>query len=827
MSTNTYGNVGAGVGAAVGSYFGGPVGGAIGRVVGGYAGNELGNAVNGPDVLKGNVGQHLSDLAVQGSGYGKMIPVVYGSGRLAGNIIWALPIQQVKTVTQSNSGGGKGTGGNQPTTKSDTEYSYFITLAIAICEGEIDEFVNIWADSELLNQANYTFRYYYGTETQTPDSLIESYLGVGKTPAYRDMAYIVMENFPIAAYGNRIPNFTFEVKKTINTASTDETPVEELITAMVLIPGAGEFVYDDTVQSKIPGELIGGSWAQIGSSKRINQNNAAGKADGLVALDQLALTCPNVSWVSVVVCWFGDSIDAATCVIKPGVEYQTGAITSPDIWAVGSFTRDLARQITLIGGNPQYGGTPSDASLLRYLTELKSRGYNIMFDPLMFMDVSDKPWRGRITGSASDVENFFTKTNGYNAFITHYANLVKDYVDAFMIGSELIGLTSVNDGSNNFPGVSELVSLAATVKGVVGSSVKVTYGADWSEYHHTSGGWYNLDPLWASSNIDMVGIDAYFPLTDQQELTSGFTQAELMDGWTSGEGYDWYYSDVGRTTKVSLNPEYAWKNLDWWWNNHHVNPDSATTSWSPASKKIWFTEYGFPSVDGSANQPNVFYDPGSSESHFPYHSRGRVDFRGQRNALTATENKWAGSNMVERKFVWTWDARPFPFWPDLTDVWADGTLWQYGHWVQGKLGVSSLAAIVADLSKRAGLAEAQIDVSNLTDIVNGYILKGQLSVRDALNGLASAYFFDAVESGGMVKYITRGGSNALFVSETELVSGGKDKQIVEITRLQEFELPQKIDVIYISQESNYQSGTQGSQRLAVSSNIKKISACLL
>jgi hypothetical protein len=821
MSSNILGNVGSGALAVGGAYFGGPLGGLIGRAVGGFAANEVGNLLNDPKVLKGNVGQHLADLAVQGSGYGKMIPVVYGYGRLAGNIIWALPIQQVTTVTQSNSGGGKGTNGKQATTKSDTQYSYFITLAIAICEGEIDEFVNIWADSQLLNQANYSFRYYYGTQTQTPDSLIESYMGVGKTPAYRGMAYIVMENFPIAAYGNRIPNFTFEVKKTVNIATSEETPVEELISAMVLIPGAGEFVYDNVVQSKIQGELVGGNWAQVGNIKRVNQNNASGKADALVALDQLAKTCPNVRWVSVVVCWFGDSIDAGTCVIKPGVEYQTGAITSPDVWSAGGFTRATARQITLIGGNPQYGGTPSDASLLRYLTELKSRGYKIMFDPLVFMDVANKPWRGRITGSASSIANFFTKTNGYNAFIIYYANLVKNYVDAFMIGSEMIGLTSVNNGSNIFPGVSELVSLAATVKSIVGANVKVTYGADWSEYHHTSGGWYNMDPLWASPNIDMVGIDAYFPLTDEQEPAAGFTKQQIMDGWTSGEGYDWYYSDVNRTVKTQLTAEFAWKNLAWWWNNTHVNPNSVATAWIPASKKIWFTEYGFPSVDGSTNQPNVFYDPRSSESHFPYHSRGRVDFRAQRNALAATESKWAESNMVERKFLWTWDARPFPFWPDLINVWADGDLWQYGHWVQGKLGVSSLAAIVAELCGRAGLDESQIDASRLTSTVDGYIIKNQVTVRSAIETLTKAYFFDAVESSGQVKYISRNGSAAFAISESALVPVGKDKQTIDIARLQEFELPQNINVVYISQESNYQGAAQGSQRLAVNSNIKQ------
>lgn len=53
-------------------------------------------------------------------------------------------------------------------------------------------------------------------------------------------------------------------------------------------------------------------------------------------------------------------------------------------------------------------------------------------------------------------------------------------------------------------------------------------------------------------------------------------------------------------------------------------------------KPVWFTEFGFPAVDGCANQPNVFYDPSSSESFFPRDSKGRVDLKAQREALTAT-----------------------------------------------------------------------------------------------------------------------------------------------------------------------------------------------
>ncbi|MCB2081634.1 MAG: glycoside hydrolase TIM-barrel-like domain-containing protein, partial [Rickettsiales bacterium] len=428
-----------------------------------------------------------------------------------------------------------------------------------------------------------------------------------------------------------------------------------------------------------------------------------------------------------------------------------------------------------------------------------------------------KPWRGRLTGSVADVASFFTKTNGYNAFITHYATLTKDYVDAFSIGSELIGLTKVNDGSNNFPAVNALVSLAATVKGIVGSGVKVTYAADWSEYHHTDGGWYNLDPLWASADIDMVGIDAYFPLTDAPQ--TGYDVQTVIDGWTSGEGYDWYYTDPERTTQASLSAPYAWKNIQWWWENSHVNPDTATTAWVPESKPIWFTEVGFPSVDGATNQPNVFYDPNSSEGALPRFSKGRVDFLIQRVGLMATEKQWEGSTMIERRFVWTWDARPYPFWPDLTSVWSDGGLWAYGHWISGKLGLSALAGIVADLTQRAGLESADYDVSLLESLVDGYVLSRQTTIREAIEELQTAYFFDGVETDGVLYYIPRAKDAALSIGEDDLIpmEEGESHSLLEITRVQEQELPQKVDVLYLNRAQHYQTGTQHAQRLVVES----------
>lgn len=820
MASILLSTAGSAIGASTGTPFGASIGRILGRVAGGFIDNALISA-GGKIKIKGG---RLNDLAVQSSAYGKMIPIIYGTVRLGGNIIWSRPIKETaSTSTSSSGGGGGGKGGGGRVSQSTTTYSYSVTLAVAICEGEVDDIHRIWADAKQLDLSQFTIRTYTGSETQTADSLIASIEGADKTPAYRGLSYVVFEDFPLGDYGNRIPNFTFEVKKKSLYPDYNGDTLENEITAMVMIPGAGEFVYDTQVDTKISGALVGSDWVQQGNQVKINMHNPTGAANALLALDQLQATCPNIEWVSVVVSWFGDTMDAGTCIIKPGVEFQADATISPAEWNVAGFTRGTARLITQIDGAPQFGGTPDDASIVRFITEIRARGLKVAFYPLLFMDIIGKPWRGDLTGSAANVATFFTKTNGYNALINHYASLLTGKVDAFIIGSELKGLTKVTSTPGVYPAVSALVSLAGAVKTALGGGVKITYAADWSEYHHTDGGWYNLDPLWASSNIDVVGIDAYFPLTNSQ--TSVYDIDDIRAGWTSGEGYDFYFSDPARTTQVSLTPVFAWKNIAWFYNNSHVNPDASTTAWTPGMKKIWFTEFGFPSVDICTNQPNVFYDPSTSGSAFPYFSKGRVDIRAQRAALMATIEEWKASSIVEEMFIWTWDARPFPYWPDLTSVWSDGSAWKTGHWVQGKLGISNLSAIVTDLCARAGLDASLIDVSAINIPIEGYILGSQQSIRAAIEVLQSAFFFDAVESDYILKFVPRGGNSVQAIDDAELLMQEKEgaNSSFKLKRTQEVELPKRVNVMYLSRITGYQTSTQyGERQITESKDINTI-----
>ena len=78
-------------------------------------------------------------------------------------------------------------------------------------------------------------RLYTGDEAQTADPLIVA--KEGEAPAYRGLAYVVFERLPLADFGNRIPQLSFEVLRPIG-------ELEQMVRAVTLIPGATEFGYE-------------------------------------------------------------------------------------------------------------------------------------------------------------------------------------------------------------------------------------------------------------------------------------------------------------------------------------------------------------------------------------------------------------------------------------------------------------------------------------------------------------------------------------------------------------------------------------------------------
>jgi hypothetical protein len=192
---------------------GGIIGGLItgGNPAGIIAGASIGGALGGisgsllfPEQMDLNLPPppQPRESRLQISTYGEAIPVVYGSGRLAGNIIYMQDVQE--TVVRSRHR-------NNGVRYYDMVKTYTATFAIAFCEGPVVGVSRIWVNGKIfadwrdpageyyptgstalasanlatsIARAETWFSIYLGSETQEADPALAAILTAAETPAW-------------------------------------------------------------------------------------------------------------------------------------------------------------------------------------------------------------------------------------------------------------------------------------------------------------------------------------------------------------------------------------------------------------------------------------------------------------------------------------------------------------------------------------------------------------------------------------------------------------------------------------------------------------------
>ncbi|MGI2035321.1 baseplate multidomain protein megatron [Rhizobium panacihumi] len=788
-------------GAALGGVFG-PVGAIIGRAAGALAGSMLDRAlINGSRTISG---ARLATARIPGADEGTAINRVYGTARVGGTLIWATRFEEEVTRERS---GAKATRG--PTVET---FSYFGNLAVGICEGPIAGVRRVWADGKELDLTGIEMRVHPGSEDQLPDPLIEAKQGEGKAPAYRGLAYAVFEHLPLDVFGNRLPLMQFEVVRPVGVLESQIRAVTiipgatEHGYASVQVKettgeGAARILNRNTLtaatdwQASID-ELV----AVCPNLERValvvswfGTDLRAGECRVLPGVEVRERRNESLTWSVAGLGRAGAHLISKNASGGEGGGPAYGG--TPGDADVRQAIADLkARGL--------------EVYLYPFVMMDVPHG-NGLPDPHGGAEQAAYPWRGRISchpapGQAGSpdksavargqVETFAERADGYRRMVLHYAHLCVDAggVDGLIIGSELRGLTQVRDEAGGFPFVRQLVRLAGEVRAVVGPGTKLTYGADWSEYfgYHPQDGsgdvFFHLDPLWASAVIDAVGIDNYMPLSDWRDDDLGQNNpdgARLADDVTAlraaisgGEGFDWYYASEADRAARKRSPitdglagkpwTFRYKDLAGWWGNPHFDrvggrESGQPTVWVPKGKPIWFTELGCAAIDKGANEPNLFVDPKSSESKMPHFSSGGRSDSMQRRFLEAHHGWWqapeqAAAGMVDpdHVFVWSWDARPFPAFPDDLSIWSDGGNWRTGHWLNGRLGATTLADAIAAILTEHGFDD--FDVSEVSGDLTGYVQGELASARALIEPLLQAFRIDVVEDGGHLKFRSRG-----------------------------------------------------------------------
>ncbi len=646
----------AAAGAAISGAVGGSVVGLSAAIIGRAAGATLGSIIDqkllGQGAAPVEVGR-IERFRVLGASEGADIARVYGRMRVSGQLIWSSRFEE---KVSKSSGGGKG-GPSAPDVES---YSYSISLAVALCEGEIARVGRIWADGQLMPLEGVTWRLYKGGETQLPDPAIVAIEGADKVPSYRSTAYVVFENLELSKYGNRIPQFSFEVfrRPTIDEAA-DAPDFASLAQAVTLLPPAGPF--------SLSTEVVRVKFGK-GREQALNGNADPDRSDFLVSMDQLEGDLPGCDAVALPVTWFCSDQRCGLANPRPAV--APGWPNGKDaVWRVSGETRGTALALAAPSGQSLSLETPSDQSVREAIMNLRARGKHVLIKPQLLVNTADgnslvSPFSsvpgqpnlaaGRdITASKApgqvgspdrtaavqaEIESFVGQVEpgqfrfagdqvtlqnstewSYRRFVLHYAKLCElaGGVDAFCIGQGLRGMTVLRDALDHFPFVEALRALAADVKAILGPEAKVGYAAEWQEYfgYIPEGGTgdlhYHLDALWSDPNIDFVGVENFMPLSDWRDTEGHLDEAwnsiyapgYLESGVAGGEGYDWAYADDEARAAQDRQPiEDGIYGEDW--------------VYRPKDLVNWWTRYHWDRPNGVRNAGPTDWVPGSKPIWF-------------------------------------------------------------------------------------------------------------------------------------------------------------------------------------------------------------------
>lgn len=268
----------------------------------------------------------------------------------------------------------------------------------------------------------------------------------------------------------------------------------------------------------------------------------------------------------------GNAIDSSHT--KPVVKINANAAA---LMPYG-FIRDKSNPEIIHNTERQWFGE-TRAGTKQYIKTLRKDNISIMIKPHIWL------WHGEFTGALKmETEDHWKQLEAsYSSFILEYAELAEEVnVEVFCIGTELEAFVK------NRPAYwSQLIKDIRTIyKG------KLTYAANWDEFWRT--------PFW--DELDYIGIDAYFPVSDMQTPTI----EDCIRGWEKH--------------KQGLK-EFSEK-LD---------------------RPILFTEYGYRSVDYTGKEP-WRYD----------RSMTSVNLEAQNNTTQALFNAVWNEDWFAGGYLWKW-----------------------------------------------------------------------------------------------------------------------------------------------------------------------------
>jgi hypothetical protein len=242
------------------------------------------------------------------------------------------------------------------------------------------------------------------------------------------------------------------------------------------------------------------------------------------------------------------------------------------------FIRDVTHPEIIFNTERQWYGERR-VGAKQYIEELENKAIKIMLKPQIWIG------HGQFTGyvEMTNEANWKILEDSYSNFILEYAALAEEKeVDMFCIGTEL---EKFIENRPEYWG-----RLISKIKSIYKG--KLTYAANWDEYKRT--------PFW--NELDYIGIDAYFPVSDSKTPTV----EECLEGWKK-----------------------------------HITEIKST--FETYKKPILFAEFGYRSVDFAGKEPWLS-DRTMTE----------INLQAQVNATQALFETFWKEDWFAGGFVWKW-----------------------------------------------------------------------------------------------------------------------------------------------------------------------------
>lgn len=147
----------------------------------------------------------VSSLRINSSAYGLAIPLVWGTSRIAGNLIYQNDFIATPHVSTESMGGKGGGGGGM----SSTTYTYTSAMAIGLCAGVIGGISRVWSNKDKTSIGALGLTVFTGAMPQTPWAYLTSN-HPDDALGYSGLAYVATAAMDLGDSGN-LPNLSFEV----------------------------------------------------------------------------------------------------------------------------------------------------------------------------------------------------------------------------------------------------------------------------------------------------------------------------------------------------------------------------------------------------------------------------------------------------------------------------------------------------------------------------------------------------------------------------------------------------------------------------------------